>query len=159
MSDITALPVPKSPNTSLDQPRSSRITRKVAAAIDAMVWAGLIRGEAAKKAGLTEHALYCALRKPHVKAAYLAQCEVLRVSGRAKRLWRLEELAAQDENRNAAVAAIKVAEQIVDVDAERDGRRFAPGFVVIIGPPPPGFTPPRMVEVTEAPTIEHTAAP
>lgn len=159
MIDTTALTVPKTSEISTDHAGSGKITRKVRAAIACMVWQGLNRGEAAEKAGLKDNSLYVALRRPEVKAEYLAECEVLRVSGRAKRLHHLEELAAQRVNMNASVAAIKVAEQIVDLEAERGGRRFAPGFVVIIGPPPPGFAPPRMVEVTEAPMIEHQAEP
>jgi hypothetical protein len=40
---------------------------------------------------------------------YLAECEMLRLSGRAKRLHRLDALAQQNDNKNAAVAAIKTA--------------------------------------------------
>jgi hypothetical protein len=103
-------------------PRPLKITRKVAAAIDAMVEEGLIRPDAAKKAGLTDHALYCALRKPHVKAAYLGACEVLRVSGKARRIHRLAELAEQNTNMNAAVNAIRAAEGM-----DETGPHVAPG--------------------------------
>lgn len=160
---VSTMPDPaaqqKTTETTLQQASSGKITRRVKTAIACMVWEGLNRQEAADKAGLKDNSLYVALRRPEVKAEYLAECEVLRISGRAKRLHHLEELAAQRVNMNASVAAIKVAEQIVDVEAERGGRRFAPGFVVIIGPAPPGFAPPPMVEVTSGPTIEHQAEP
>jgi hypothetical protein len=67
-------------------------------------------------------------------AHYLAECEVLRLSARSKRLHRLEELASQDGNKNAAVAAIKAAEGIID-DAHAPGRApllMQPGITIVI---------------------------
>src|SRR5437868_3347130 len=91
--------------TASKQARKLSVTRKVRAAIDAMVWQGLKRSEAAQTAGMTDHSLYVALRSPHVKAHYLAECEVLRTSGRARRLHRLEAMYEQDDNKQAAVNA------------------------------------------------------
>jgi hypothetical protein len=114
-----------------------RVTGKLHKAIEIMVWEGASRREAAQRAGLSDHGLRQALRRPHVLAHYRAECEVLRTSGRAKRLHRLEELAAQDENRNAAVAAIKVAEQLGDEQAASGARLNLPGLVIqIIGAAP-----------------------
>lgn len=50
--------------------RSSRgrVTGKLRAAIEAMVWEGSCRPDAAKAAGLKDHSLREALRKPHVRA-------------------------------------------------------------------------------------------
>ena len=107
-----------------------RVTGKLYKAVEAMVWEGASRKQAAKAASLSDHGLRQALRRPHVLAFYLAECEVLRTSGKAKRLHRLEELALQDENRNAAVAAIKVAEQIVDDPVKRVGAVASPGVVI-----------------------------
>jgi hypothetical protein len=84
-----------------------RITEKVRIAIDAMVWQGLPRREAAQVAGISEHGLYKAFAKPPVKAAYLAALEVLRTSALARNFHRLEAIAAQDDNPMAAVAAIR----------------------------------------------------
>jgi hypothetical protein len=58
---------------------------------------------------------------------------VLRASGRAKRLHRLEELASQNVNRNAAVAANKAAEQLGDESfaGSSVGVR-TPGMVIVI---------------------------
>ena len=110
-----------------------RITRKVKAALDAMVWQGLKRPEAAASAGLTDHALYCALRKPHVKAAYLAECEVLRVSGRARNIHRLNEIR-DAANNMPAVNAIKALEQLGDdADGHSHGAtRASPGVTIVI---------------------------
>jgi len=100
-----------------------------------MVWQAASRKEAAAMAGMTDHSLRQAMKRPHVMQYYLSECEVLRLSGRAKRLHRLEELAGQDSNRNAAVAAIKVAEQIVDErHAAGPHAVTQPGLVIVITP-------------------------
>jgi hypothetical protein len=107
----------QTPDPRIERSQPGAVTGRLKRAIDLMVWQGLTRDDAALKAGLRPHSLYAAFRKSHVKQHYLSECEVLRVSGRAKRLHRLEELAAQDENRNAAVAAIRAADSIPDPDA------------------------------------------
>lgn len=84
-----------------------KVTAKLRTAIDAMVWQGIHRDDAARSAGLTPNALYAALRKPHVKAHYLSECEILRTSGRARRIHRLEEIAEATSNLNASVQAIR----------------------------------------------------
>ena len=110
-----------------------RVTGKLYKAIEAMVWEGASRKDAAKAACLSDHGLRQALRRPHVLAHYRAECEVLRTSGRAKELHRLEQLAEQDESRNAAVAAIKAAEQIGDEAASGPrGVGSSPGVVIRI---------------------------
>lgn len=74
----------KSRRQVIRKPTEYRISRKVRTAIEAMVWGGLKRHEAAERAGMKDNSLYVALRKPDVKALYLAECEVLRLSGRAR---------------------------------------------------------------------------
>jgi hypothetical protein len=113
-----------------DRTLPGRVTGKLYKAIDAMVWSAASRKEAAQVAGLTDHGLRQALRRPHVMAHYLSECEVLRASGRAKRLHRLEELAAQNVNINGAVAAIKAAEQITEDPVRSGGANPTPGIVL-----------------------------
>jgi hypothetical protein len=104
----------------------------------------------AQMAGMTDHSLRAALKRPHVMAHYLAECEVLRLSGRAKRLWRLEEIAASDRNLNASVNAIKCAEQLEDSAApDRGGMGTVPGLVVTIVNAP----------LPKAPTIDVSPSP
>src|SRR5450631_2256543 len=93
----------RQPSAPAKRTRKHTISPKVKAALDLMVWLGLKRDEAATKAGLKDNSLYVALRKPDVKAYYAAECEVLRVSGRARRIYRLETISEQDENKQAAV--------------------------------------------------------
>lgn len=134
-------------------PRRHTIGRKVKAALDAMVWLGRTRDQAALSAGLQDNSLYKALRRPDVKAYYLAECEVLRVSGRAQRIHRLEALATQDENKQAAVNAIRALEQMGD-DLPLHGHQvIQPGMTVVIVNSPP--TPARPPQPAEASVIEH----
>jgi hypothetical protein len=114
-----------------DRSLPGRVTGRLRVALDAMVWEAASRKEAAEKAGMTDHSLHQALRRPHVMAYYRSECEVLRLSGRAKRLHRLEALGGQDGN--AAVAAIKAAEQIGDEQATSpNGIIQRPGLVIVI---------------------------
>jgi hypothetical protein len=127
-------------NAILDKSKPLKVSGRLKLALDCMVWKGLTRKEAAKEANLTEHALYCALRKVHVKRYYLEACEVLRLSGRARRILRLDELAHQDENRNAAVAAIKAVEEMGSDQQAQFARQpqVVPGLqIVIVASPPP----------------------
>jgi hypothetical protein len=55
--------------------------------------------KAAKKAGISEHGLYKALRKPPVKAAYLAELDVLRTSERARNIHTLNRGARSDRTK------------------------------------------------------------
>lgn len=113
--------------------KTPAISRKVQDAIRAMVWEGLKRADAAQKAGMTDHGLYVAMRSPHVKAAYLAECEVLRVSGRARRIHRLEEMVEQNDNKAAVVNAALALERLNpdDISSTSSGHS-TPGVTIKI---------------------------
>jgi hypothetical protein len=136
-----------------DRTLPGRVTGKLYKAIEAMVWSAASRKEAAQVAGLSDHGLRQALRRPHVMAFYLSECEVLRVSGRAKRLHRLEELAAQNVNVNGAVAAIKAAEMIAEDPIRSSGANPSPGICIVIHqalPPKPVLdAAPRIIDAGE----------
>lgn len=100
--------------------------------MDALIWEGKSRAEAAKRANMSEHSLYAALRKPHVKAYYLTELDVLRTSERARNIHRAVEIREQSSNQMAALGAIKLLEQI-DGDAAQSGNRTAlPGMQIVI---------------------------
>jgi hypothetical protein len=117
-----------------------QVTGRLRAALTAMVWQGARRAEAAKISGMTDHSLRAALRKPHVKAWYLAELGVLRESERPKTFHRLTELRDQDENKNAAVAAAKALEQISDEQMMRPNAAAATPGVVL-----------RLITITQSP--------
>lgn len=123
-----AISLPKPSNAALKE----RITGKVRTAIEAMVWDGLPRAQAAEKAGISEHGLYKALRKPPVKAFYLSELEVLRTSERAANIHALREVRDAKSNQMATVAAVKVLEQLTDQASERGAAGATPGVVVQI---------------------------
>ena len=135
-----------------DRSLPNKVTGRLRRAVDAMVWQAASRKEAAELAGMTDHSLRQALRRPHVMHHYLRECEVLRLSGRAKRLHRLEEIAANDRNQNAAVAAIKAAEGLED-QAQAHGRGVpsTPGLIVVIEGN--ARVERRPIDVTPSPTL------
>ena len=109
-----------------------RISGKVRVAIDAMVWDGLPRGDAAAKAGISDHGLYKALRSAPVKAYYLAELEVLRTSERARNIHALADVRDGD-NQMARVAAVKALEQLSDESiAQSRGSVALPGLTIQI---------------------------
>jgi len=97
-----------------DRSAPGRTTGKLKIAIDRMVWFGDRRADAATAAGLTDHGLRTALRKRHVLTYLRTELALLREGERPRSLHRLVELRDQDENRNAAVKAIQVLEELTD---------------------------------------------
>lgn len=74
-------------------PRKTRISAKVRVAVDAMIEDGLKRNKAAETAGLTDNALYAALRKPDVLAYRNERLRVLRESEASRSIARVATLA------------------------------------------------------------------
>lgn len=149
MSEL-ALSAPQTPSRKSalqrEQQPTTKISGKVRAAIDAMVWQALPRKQAAEAAGISEHGLYKAFRKPPVRAAYLAELEVLRTSERSRNIHRLTEIRDAADNM-PAVNAIKLLEQI-DSDAPTAGTVRQAGITIVIQ----GTSEPRITQ-----TIEHEA--
>jgi hypothetical protein len=118
-----------------------KVTGRLHAAIMEMVWKGSCRAEAAQAAQMTDHSLREALRRPHVRAFYLAELGILRTSERAKTFHRLCVLRDQDENRNAAVAAARLLEALYAEAASNPISTMRPGVTIVIqqptGAPPP----------------------
>lgn len=110
----------------------NKVTGKLKVALEAMVFQAMQRKDAAQHAGLTDHALYYAFRKPHVKAFYFEQLDVLRTSAQARALTRLIELSDQSDNLTAAVAATRTLLNESDQEHSGGTHRAAPGLVVQI---------------------------
>lgn len=109
-----------------------RISGRNKVAIDAMVYEGLNRKSAAAKAGLKDHALYVALSKPHVKAYYMRQLDVLRTSERARNIHTLTDVRDQTTNQMARVQAVKALEQIDDHELAGGRVQALPGLQIVI---------------------------
>lgn len=123
--------------------KPGQVTGKLRKALDAMVWQGLKRQDAAKAAGLTEHALYCAFRRPHVKASYLTELEVLRNSERSRNIHRAIEIRDAANNK-PAMEALKWLHQEDEQSQRVSNGPSMPGFVIVLG-----------LEAPKAVTIEH----
>lgn len=118
----------------------NKVTGKLKAAIEAMVWENLRRKDAAAKAGLADASLRFAFRKPHVMAYYHAELAALRNNLRAHNVHRLDKIADDSNNDMARVAAVKALELIADQadEKQRPGAGIQPGLqIVIIGGPTP----------------------
>jgi hypothetical protein len=112
--------------------RTVRITARVRAAVEAMVWQGLKRDDAAQAVGMKDNSLYVALRKPDVRAFYFSECEVLRMSGHARRIHRLESVVEQDENKMAVVQASRTLEGMGEDAQSRSAGSFDPHVTIRI---------------------------
>ena len=154
MTDSTDTPPTRQALAVEGRSRRMQVTGRLRAALTAMVWQGARRAEAAKISGMTDHSLRAALRKPHVKAWYLAELGVLRESERPKTFHRLCDLRDQDENRNAAVAAAKALEQISDEQLLRPNATvISPGVTIrilnVMPAAPSAVEAPRVIDAGE----------
>lgn len=93
-------------------PRTERISRKVKRAIDMMVMDGLHRADAAKKAGIAEHSLYVAMRKPSVLAYRNTLLGVLRTSAAARTIAKAEQLMDKAESEHVQADMVKYLGQM-----------------------------------------------
>jgi hypothetical protein len=127
-----------------------RVTGKLLTALNCMIWEGLTRKRAAERAGMSEHGLWAALRRPHVRQWYLREIDVLRTSERARNIHALIEVRDTADNSMARVSAVKTLEAISDVEAARGGSAtMTPGLVIQVIT---NDAPPRVIN---PPTIEH----
>jgi hypothetical protein len=93
--------------------KPERISKRLKSALDAMVWPdetgkSLDWFVAAQAANISRSSMKRSLERPVVRMYLRQQREVFRAALSSKTLSRLAELGWQDENRNAAVAAIRV---------------------------------------------------
>jgi hypothetical protein len=116
----------------VDRSLPGKVSGRLKRALDAMVWQGLDRADAAVQAGMTDHSLREALRKPHVVGYYTGQCEVLRTSALAKNLHALMDVRDQRDNHAARVRAVQVLTQAPEADAQGAGKSTRAGLVIVI---------------------------
>jgi hypothetical protein len=110
------------------------VTGKLRTAIERMVWQGDKRADAAAGAGMTDHGLRSALRKSHVKAAYLAELDLLRTSERARSVHALVDVRDASDNAMARVAAAKELERSAVEQVPYAGAPIRPGLVIVVLP-------------------------
>lgn len=133
------------------RPRDLKPTGRVKRAIDAMVLEGLNRKAAAQLAGLTDHSLYVAFTKSHIKAYYNQQLEVLRTSERARNIHRAIEIRDAAPN----MPAIHAIRYLDGEDAENarqlNAMHRAPGLTVVVVDASGGMRnpPPQVIDIAE----------
>ena len=115
-----------------DRSAPMQVTGRLKVAIDAMVWQGLTRTEAAAQAGFKLESLHSAFGKPHVRQYYTNALHVFRTSERARNIHRLTEIR-DAANNMPAVQAIRALELMDEIElGGRPGAQQIPGFVIQI---------------------------
>jgi hypothetical protein len=112
-------------------PKNQRIGKKLAAALRELVFEGKDIAKAAQSAGLTGHALRCALAKPHVIQALKRERDVFHAFARAGNIHALLDVRQNSRNDNARVAAAKVIENSTD-ERQSAGVQTVPGLTVVV---------------------------
>ena len=155
----SALPATATDRTPIERSRPLQVTGRLRAAIDAMVWRGLTRDQAAEAAGIKPHSLYCAFKKSHVLAHYRGELGALRESTRARNFHRLDAIAETSGNDMAKVSAIRGMEQIDHDERTRPLGNVSCGVTIRIVQPAPGSisSAPDVIDVAPSHTIEHQA--
>lgn len=147
--------LPGSKRNRLPRGTEHRISARVRRAIEAMVWNGKTRAQAAAEAGITDDALYKAFRKPEVKSAYLTECDVLRTSGRSRALHRLVAISEAADNMPAVHAIRTLHPDFENGDTARElANNTRPGVTIRIVNEQP-----RAIEQTKPVTIDVTPEP
>lgn len=145
--------------------RRGAVTGKLKIALEAMIWEGLPRTEAAAKAGMADSSLRFALRKPHVLAHHNAELAALRTSLRARNAHRLNTIAQDSPNHMASVAAIKTLESLAETSEQHltAAPLQTPGITIRILHVAPDADQPRLIGRTPAEaagiTINQLSAP
>jgi hypothetical protein len=131
MSLATTTDPPRQAIAAIDRSKPLQVTGKLRKALDAM-FTGASREDAAKAAGMTDHSLRSALKKPHVKRYYLDELEVLRTGERVRNFYALREVRDQKANAMARVNAIAAMEREAEQGVSGGTVRAGPGITIVI---------------------------
>lgn len=120
-------------NKLIGNPNKPHIRPRLRRAIEAMVWQAAKRADAASIAGMTDHSLRAALKRPHVSALLLHEMMVLRTSERPRNIQALVSVRDNSENDMARVNAAKTLEALSDEATDRArGTVVLPGLTIQI---------------------------
>lgn len=128
-------PTPSTPPVPVGEGRSSapsKVTGRLKTALNLMVWQGKTRKEAAAEAGITDHGMYTALRKPHVRQYLASEMQVLRDSERPRNIHALVDVRDASGNAMARVQAVKALEQLSDQEDSARVTQRSPGLTIVI---------------------------
>jgi len=110
-----------------------RVTGRLKRTLDLMTWSPMTDSEACAQTGMRLPALRIALQRPHVRAYYRGQREVLREREGPANIRALVAVRDDTGNAMARVQAVKALESIGDTAADTAQRVQAPGIVIMIG--------------------------
>lgn len=113
-------------------PNRPGVSRRVEQAIVEVVWRAADRSTAAAAAGLTDDALYRAMRRPAVQRFYLAELAALRLSSQAVATHTLISILKTSENDGARVAAARELRQASAGEDVTAPSRPMPGLIIQI---------------------------
>ena len=122
--------------TNTQAPKKVRISSMIKAAVDAMVFEGVSRPEAAKAAGCGEDNLRLALKRPNVLAYLNEQSRVLRTSAAARSIARIDNLADKATSEhvqfesNKFLLGIEGTAPIHRSEINANVRLSTPGYVI-----------------------------
>lgn len=147
-------------------PPKPRITRKVKAAIDLMVFSGQNRDTAADSAGLHRDSMRKALKRPDVLAYLREQQQVLRTSEAARSIKRVADLADTSKSdavkldANELLLGLEGIAPPARVEHAHIHAHIVPGLTVLRG----GWAPHGVIDTTatlavEAPKVNMIGAP
>jgi hypothetical protein len=134
--------------------RPGKVTGKLKVAINLMIYEAKQWDEAARQADYSVRSMRLALERPHVLAYLRSAKEVFRQSLCAANPRRLAELRDQNENRAAAVNAVRALEGLGDEAVAPGGQQRTPGLVIVINAAPTPATVPSVIEATPLPCPE-----
>lgn len=147
------------PRKHLERSAPGRVTGRLKAALDAMLWENLTDNEAASKFKITVTAIRLALKRPHVARYLREQRQVLHARELGRNSQALIKIRDESANAMAQVAAVREIERIADGETQHPRTPQAPGFVIIVQQPGPAMAQPepQIINVTPAPTPETSA--
>jgi hypothetical protein len=134
--DLPTLARPTTVTRGITLPDGTRqqIKRNLKAALDFMVWDGMRFDAAARKAGYAVSSMRKALERSHVRRYLQEQRNVFAANIAAQNLHRAAAIRDQDDNRTAALQAVRWIEEVASGRAASEaGRVSAPGIVINIG--------------------------
>jgi len=128
LSTSPAKPLPFPPKTT----SRLQVRGKLAVALRTIIHEGQDIAPAAERAGMTGHAVRCALAKPHVIAWMKQEREVFRAYVSAQNIHRAKEMRDTSGNAMAQLGAMKLIEQIGDEQMRSPASQQRAGMVVVV---------------------------
>jgi hypothetical protein len=159
--DIAAATPSRQALAAVERSAKGQVTGRLRTALLTMIWEGACRAVAAETAGMTDHSLRAALKKPHVRQFYLSELDVLKTSERARNVLALVDVRDNSSNSISRVQAARTLEQLSEEAETRPRGQYpqTPGLVVVIRAPSSAIPKPAPATIDVEPMPEHADEP